>query len=472
MPGLRRQPAAARGAGRDLRGPHDRRAGRAAADRAGRACCSPRAAQRHGPGAHRRPAGPGSSRSRELGLGYLSLDRATPTLSAGELQRLRLATQLRSGLFGVVYVLDEPSAGLHPADTEALLAVLDRLKEAGNSVFVVEHQLDVVRQADWLVDVGPLAGEHGGRVLHSGPPAGLADVAESATALPLRRAPGPGAAACARPSRVAPARPGSTGTTCAASTPTSRSGCSPPSPGCRDRGSPRWSARSERGARPGVGRLVAVDQKPIGRTPRSNLATYTGLFDVVRKLFAATAEARERGLPGRAGSPSTWRADGARPARARASSPWSCSSCPARTRPARTATAPATTRRRWRSRYRGLTIAEVLDLTVEAAAGFFAGTPGGRAQSAGAARRGPRLSAARAAGHGAVGRRGPADQAGDRAAAHPPRPHPVPPRRADDRPASGRRRGADAAVARAGGRRRTRWWSWSTTWRWWRAPTG
>lgn len=105
----------------------------------------------------------------ELGLGYLGLDRTAPTLSSGELQRLRLATQLRSGLFGVVYVLDEPSAGLHPADTESLLAVLGRLKEAGNSVFVVEHQMDVVRQADWLVDVGPLAGEHGGRVLHSGP---------------------------------------------------------------------------------------------------------------------------------------------------------------------------------------------------------------------------------------------------------------------------------------------------------------
>ncbi|CAM5594068.1 excinuclease ABC subunit UvrA [Streptomyces tanashiensis] len=117
----------------------------------------------------------------ELGLGYLSLDRATPTLSNGELQRLRLATQLRSGLFGVVYVLDEPSAGLHPADTEALLVVLDRLKAAGNSVFVVEHHLDVVRHADWLVDVGPRAGVHGGRVLHSGPPEELAGVEASAT---------------------------------------------------------------------------------------------------------------------------------------------------------------------------------------------------------------------------------------------------------------------------------------------------
>ena len=117
----------------------------------------------------------------DLGLGYLTLDRSTPTLSPGELQRLRLATQVRSNLFGVVYVLDEPSAGLHPADTEALLRALDRLKAAGNSLFVVEHELDVIRHADWIVDVGPAAGAHGGRVLYSGPLAGLAHVEESRT---------------------------------------------------------------------------------------------------------------------------------------------------------------------------------------------------------------------------------------------------------------------------------------------------
>ena len=97
----------------------------------------------------------------DLGLGYLTLDRTTPTLSPGELQRLRLATQVRSNLFGVVYVLDEPSAGLHPSDTEALLRALDRLKAAGNTLFVVEHELDVIRHADWIVDVGPGAGEQG-----------------------------------------------------------------------------------------------------------------------------------------------------------------------------------------------------------------------------------------------------------------------------------------------------------------------
>src|SRR5450432_3649570 len=117
----------------------------------------------------------------DLGLGYLSLERSTPTLSPGELQRLRLATQVRSNLFGVVYVLDEPSAGLHPADIEALLAALDRLKAAGNSLFVVEHELDVIRRADWIIDVGPGAGERGGEILYSGPPAGLAAIEASAT---------------------------------------------------------------------------------------------------------------------------------------------------------------------------------------------------------------------------------------------------------------------------------------------------
>ena len=111
----------------------------------------------------------------------MSLERSTPTLSPGELQRLRLATQVRSNLFGVVYVLDEPSAGLHPADTEALLAALDQLKASGNSLFVVEHDLDVIRHADWIVDVGPAAGEQGGFVLYSGPPAGLESVVNSQT---------------------------------------------------------------------------------------------------------------------------------------------------------------------------------------------------------------------------------------------------------------------------------------------------
>src|SRR6202012_4286762 len=127
----------------------------------------------------------------DLGLGYLALNRRTPTVSPGELQRLRLATQLRAGLFGVLYVLDEPSAGLHPADAEPLLDVLDRLRRAGNSLFVVEHDMDVVRRADWIVDVGPGAGGLGGGGLSSGPGPGPADIEEAGTRRYLFEEPGP-----------------------------------------------------------------------------------------------------------------------------------------------------------------------------------------------------------------------------------------------------------------------------------------
>ncbi|MFJ6787331.1 excinuclease ABC subunit UvrA [Streptomyces angustmyceticus] len=265
----------------------------------------------------------------ELGLGYLSMDRPSPTLSAGELQRLRLATQLRSGLFGVVYVLDEPSAGLHPADTESLLTVLRRLKEAGNSLFVVEHDMDVVRRADWIVDVGPRAGEHGGQVLHSGPVAALADAPDSATRRFLFDAAPPAERTVRRPSGTLTLR----GVTLhnlrgldaafplgvfTAVTGVSGSGKStlvtrvladavrdhlgtgeePQDTADGDGEGTGPQARAQLAGAEGlaaIDRLVRVDQKPIGRTPRSNLATYTGLFDAVRKVFAATDEARARG---------------------------------------------------------------------------------------------------------------------------------------------------------------------------------
>ena len=170
----------------------------------------------------------------ELGLGYLALGRATPTLSPGEMQRLRIATQLRSGLFGVIYVLDEPSAGLHPADAEPLLAVLDQLKSSGNSVFVVEHNMDVVRRADWLVDVGPRAGEGGGEVLYSGPVAGLAEVEASVTrpflfpdGSPAGRRYAP--AARARGRRRRPPGSRAAGWSCAASAATTSAGSTPSS---------------------------------------------------------------------------------------------------------------------------------------------------------------------------------------------------------------------------------------------------
>ncbi|HEY0237422.1 MAG TPA: excinuclease ABC subunit UvrA [Friedmanniella sp.] len=282
----------------------------------------------------------------DLGLGYLALDRAVPTLSAGELQRLRLATQLRSGLFGVVYVLDEPSAGLHPADTEALQQVLLGLRDAGNTVLLVEHDLDLVRSADWLVDVGPGAGSGGGRVLHSGPVAGLQDVPASATRAYL--------AADHRPAvRTDPRTPTGwvrlhhvsannlsgldvavplgaftvvTGVSGAgkstlvevlADATRRRLGLpdvpddetDEEEPEASDPAGPEDGSdpadTTDAGTRPersvgrvdgldAVRRLVLVDQRPIGRTPRSNLATYTGLFDAVRSTFARTPAARER----------------------------------------------------------------------------------------------------------------------------------------------------------------------------------
>lgn len=264
----------------------------------------------------------------ELGLGYLSLDRATPTLSPGELQRVRLATQIRSNLFGVVYVLDEPSAGLHPADSEALIAALDRLKDAGNSIFVVEHDLAIMRHADWLVDVGPEAGERGGHILYSGPPAGLRAVESSWTGqflfndqiAPARVPREPrgwlklvgitrnnlrglnaeipigvfttvtGVSGSGKSSLISQARVDLLAAHLGHVVPTAEKD--------EDAGlEPQVQVATRGHLGDGVERfkrLVQVDQRPIGRTPRSNLATYTGLFDHVRRLFASTPAARSR----------------------------------------------------------------------------------------------------------------------------------------------------------------------------------
>lgn len=243
------------------------------------------------------------------------------------MQRLRLATQIRSQLFGVVYVMDEPSAGLHPADAQALLGALDQLKAAGNSVFVVEHEVDVIRHADWIVDVGPTAGVQGGQVLYSGPPAGLEQVQASSTRRYLFGAP----PQVHRHARVASAwlqLRGITRNNVRALDVDLPLGVFTTVTGVSGSGKSSLVSQAlvellaahlgqaqaededaldplERGTQVPLGgaivagldqvrRLVRVDQKPIGRTPRSNLATYTGLFDPVRKLFAATSAARRR----------------------------------------------------------------------------------------------------------------------------------------------------------------------------------
>ena len=263
----------------------------------------------------------------ELGLGYLSLDRSTPTLSPGELQRVRLATQIQSNLFGVVYVLDEPSAGLHPADGEALRKALQRLLATGNSLFVVEHDLAMMRKADWIVDVGPGAGEQGGQILFSGPPDGLREITASHTGhylfaetVPTTRKPREPngwlklAGVCCNnlhqvdaefPLGVITAVTGVSGsgksslvTQALVTLVANHLGQELPQVDEGEAEEPlsvRATAVSGRllGDTQAVRRMVQVDQKPIGRTPRSNLATYTGLFDTVRKLFAATPAARK-----------------------------------------------------------------------------------------------------------------------------------------------------------------------------------
>lgn len=261
----------------------------------------------------------------DLGLSYLTLSRTTPTLSPGELQRLRLGTQVRSHLFGVVYVLDEPSAGLHPADTEALLRAFQKLKAQGNTLFVVEHEMEIIKKADWIVDVGPHAGELGGEILYSGKPAGLRKVKNSSTAKYLfsqgkhaeRKVRPPEGFIKLRhlsrnnvhnlhidfPTGVLTSVTGISGSGKSTIVTQLLTGLlseklhqvreteSDVPLSFREESLPLKGSVLETG---GIRRVIEVDQKPIGRTPRSNLATYTGLFDHVRKLFAKTSQARAK----------------------------------------------------------------------------------------------------------------------------------------------------------------------------------
>jgi excinuclease ABC subunit A len=340
-----------------------------------------------------------------LGLGYLSLERSTPTLSPGELQRLRLATQIRSNLFGVVYVLDEPSAGLHPADTEALLQSLQRLKEGGNSLFVVEHDLEVMRRAQWIVDVGPDAGSNGGRVLYSGPLEGLRSVAESHTSRylfadtqPVHRQPrtprgwlelrqvsrnnlrgldvsfpvgvltavtgvsGAGKSSLVSAALIDLLADRVVGQKAAALEDSNEEPVLD---------AVEFTAGHIAAGGAFIRRVVAVNQKPIGRTPRSNLATYTGFFDDVRRLFAATTDAKKHRY---SASRFSFNVEGGR-----------CPTCEGEGfvcvellfMPSVYAPCPTCRGSRYQEStlqvlYRGKNIAEVLALSVDAACDFFA----------------------------------------------------------------------------------------------------
>src|SRR3984893_4141139 len=258
----------------------------------------------------------------DVGLDYLTLDRASATLAGGEAQRIRLATQIGSGLVGVLYVLDEPSVGLHQRDNHRLLETLTRLRDLGNTLIVVEHDEDTIRAADWVVDIGPRAGEHGGHIVVSGPVEELLASSDSLT----------GAYLTGRESIPVPAvrRKRVRGREVVVKGATEHNlknvdvafplGCFIAVTGVSGSGKSTLVndilynalARELHGTRivpgrhlrvPGrqhLDKVVHVDQGPIGRTPRSTPATYTGVFDHVRKLFAATTEAKIRGYqPGR-----------------------------------------------------------------------------------------------------------------------------------------------------------------------------
>ncbi len=252
----------------------------------------------------------------DVGLHYLSLDRPAATLAGGEAQRIRLATQIGSGLVGVLYVLDEPSIGLHQRDNRRLIETLVRLRDLGNTLIVVEHDEDTIRTADWVVDIGPGAGEHGGRIVVSGPVEELLASGESITGQYLTGKRTIDVPAIRRP--IGDRSLTVVGATehnlrdVSASFPL---GCLVAVTGVSGSGKSTLVndvlfnvlARDLNGARhvPGrhrrvdglehVDKVVHVDQSPIGRTPRSNPATYTGVFDHIRKLFAQAPEAQVRG---------------------------------------------------------------------------------------------------------------------------------------------------------------------------------
>ncbi|HJY93322.1 MAG TPA: excinuclease ABC subunit UvrA, partial [Streptosporangiaceae bacterium] len=332
----------------------------------------------------------------DVGLDYLTLDRASATLAGGEAQRIRLATQIGSGLVGVLYVLDEPSIGLHQRDNHRLLETLLRLRNLGNTLIVVEHDEDTIRAADWVVDIGPGAGEHGGSIVVSGT---VADLLASPGSLT-------GAYLSGRESIAVPAVRRKRDKTRevavrGASEHNLRGvdvafplGCLVAVTGVSGSGKStlvndivyKALARELNGARTVPGRharitgvqhldkVVHVDQGPIGRTPRSNPATYTGVFDHVRKLFAATTEAKIRGYqPGRF----SFNVKGGR-----------CEACagdgtlkiemqflPDVYVPCEVCHGARYNTDTLQVHYKGKTIAQVLDMPIEEAAGFFEPVP-------------------------------------------------------------------------------------------------
>jgi len=331
----------------------------------------------------------------DVGLGYLTLDRAAGTLAGGEAQRIRLATQIGSGLMGVLYILDEPSIGLHQRDNHRLIETLQRLRDLGNTIIVVEHDEDTIRAADFVVDIGPGAGEHGGRVVAAGPVAEIERNPQSITGqylsgkecipVPEKRRQPDG-----RFLRIVGARQHNLKDidveiplgmlVCV--TGVSGSGKSTliqetlyPRLMREVYGTYRgWGEHDELIGAGHIDRVIDIDQSPIGRTPRSNPATYTGVFDLIRALFAQTPDARMRGYqPGRF----SFNVKGGR-----------CEACrgdgiikiemhflPDVYIPCEVCKGKRYNRETLEVRYKGKNIADVLDMTVSQALEFFRNIP-------------------------------------------------------------------------------------------------
>ena len=332
----------------------------------------------------------------DVGLDYLSLDRPSGSLSGGEAQRIRLATQIGAGLVGVLYVLDEPSIGLHQRDNKRLIETLVRLKDLGNTLIVVEHDEDTIRTADWVVDIGPGAGEHGGQVVHSGSVQGLLDHADSMTGQYLsgrREIPTPPVRRPRTKSRQLTVH-GAREHNLRDITVSFPLGLFVAVTGVSGSGKSTlvndilytslakqiYNARAVPGRHTRitgvdeVDKVIHVDQSPIGRTPRSNPATYTGVFDHIRKLFASTPEAKMRGYQqGRF----SFNVKGGR-----------CEACagdgtikiemnflPDVYVPCEVCHGARYNRETLEVHFKGKTIAEVLDMPIEEAADFFSAVP-------------------------------------------------------------------------------------------------
>ncbi len=319
----------------------------------------------------------------EVGLGYLTLERATPSLSAGEAQRLRLAALLGSGLTGVLYVLDEPTIGMHPADTPRLVGMLRALRDLGNTVLVIEHDLEMIAAADWVVDFGPGAGRNGGQIVAEGAPERVAAVPASLTGRYLRAASAAAANPIPRRRRRPPAgasdsphltihgatehnlqditvrfplraADGAAGMLVAV-TGVSGSGKSTLMFDILDRAGRQhyYGATAAPGAHTGitgwefVDKIITIDQAPLGRSTRSNAATYTDAFAPIREAFAAQPAARDRGLTSQHFS---FNVPGGRCERCEGAgrSRWRCTSCPTCWCAARPAAAVASSARCWR----------------------------------------------------------------------------------------------------------------------------